>query len=211
MPNFMRLSILRDLREQIGLTQKQVAKICGLHGKKSHQTIGAWERGEITPKPIRRPKFIAYLWDYLKLGNNLWKFEEIWEILVEEWYWEPISDSEWVSFTSQVRPTRPNVMNERVTNLEASLGQIQGMIDSLGTSVLLNGREKTTSTKEYSPLHIEHTLTVNYDQVCPDETRNTLINWLLSNMSYVKSDQPVCYEVKLQTRNSHTIQPLQGR
>lgn len=103
MPNPYRLSILCQLREAVGLTQRDMARLCGLRGRQSHQTAGGWERGTITPAASRRTRFIGYLWDHLRLREDIEQFEEVWAILVEEWNWEPISDAEWASFTHQQR------------------------------------------------------------------------------------------------------------
>lgn len=104
MPNPYRLDILRQLREEAGLTQREMAHLCGLRGRQSHQTAGAWERGIVTPTATRRIKFIGYLWDGLRLREDTDRFEEIWAILVEEWGWDPITDREWHAFTHQARP-----------------------------------------------------------------------------------------------------------
>jgi tetratricopeptide (TPR) repeat protein/transcriptional regulator with XRE-family HTH domain len=103
MPNPQRLDILRQLREEAGLTQRDMARVCGLRGRQSHQTAGSWERGTVTPTATRRSRFIGYLWDYLRLNKNPEQFEEVWEVLVAEWNWDPISDKEWASFTHQQR------------------------------------------------------------------------------------------------------------
>src|SRR5690349_11693636 len=98
------LDILRDLREQVDLTQDDMARICGLHGNQSRQTAGRWERGELIPNRGRRHKFIGYLWDSLRLRDDPVRFEAVWEVLMTAWGWEPISDREWATFTAQARP-----------------------------------------------------------------------------------------------------------
>ncbi len=44
-PDPQRLAILTDFRQEAGLNLTQMARRCGLRGKQSHQTAGAWERG----------------------------------------------------------------------------------------------------------------------------------------------------------------------
>lgn len=40
---------------------------CGLLSRQSHQTAGAWERGEMIPNASRRRMhFTGYLWDDLE-------------------------------------------------------------------------------------------------------------------------------------------------
>ncbi|MCB0090808.1 MAG: hypothetical protein KDE54_23090, partial [Caldilineaceae bacterium] len=62
MPNPHKLTILTELREAAGLTLTQMARRCGLTGKQSRLTAGAWARGESAPIERRRPRFIGYLW-----------------------------------------------------------------------------------------------------------------------------------------------------
>jgi len=103
--NHQSLDILRDLRERAGLTQADMARRCGLTGRQSHQTAGAWERGEIKPSAHRRTRFIGYLWDELRLREDPAQFEAIWAILEKEWHWAPISDDEWrAQFPGTPRP-----------------------------------------------------------------------------------------------------------
>jgi transcriptional regulator with XRE-family HTH domain len=114
MRSSLRLDILRDLRERAGLTQGDMARLCGLYGQQSHQTAGAWERGEMIPNRARRAKFIGYLWDHLGLGKEPARFEEVWLVLVEEWDWAPIGDAEWADFTRLPRQARAGTLDKRV-------------------------------------------------------------------------------------------------
>lgn len=119
------LDRLRELRETAGLTQSDMARLCGLRGQQSHQTAGAWERGTMIPSPSRRVRFIGYLWDHLHLRDDPAQFEAVWEMLVEAWDWEPITDAEWAHFTPQPRPPKPDphALDERLAQLEAALAQ----------------------------------------------------------------------------------------
>lgn len=119
------LDRLRQLRESAGLTQSDMARLCGLRGRQSHQTAGAWERGTIIPSASRRAKFIGYLWDHLRLRDDPAHFEAVWEMLVELWGWEPITDAEWARFTQQPRPPHPQPadLDRRLAALEAALAQ----------------------------------------------------------------------------------------
>lgn len=103
MPTPNRLSILIDLRREAALSQADMARLCGLTGSQSHQTAGAWERGEYAPGPRRRTDFAHYLWDHLGLRRKPEQFEQIWQLLTEEWGWEVWSDAEWRGMTSQPR------------------------------------------------------------------------------------------------------------
>lgn len=137
MPNPQRLDVLRQLREAAQLTQADMALICGLRGRQSHQTAGAWERGTITPDARRRKRFIGYLWDDLGLRRDPERFEAVWRILVEEWGWQPIDAAEWAAFTHTDRPgvdspdpTSPDATNEEESPAAvAPYGAIRRMLD----------------------------------------------------------------------------------
>ncbi len=128
------LDILRELREQVGLTQDDMARICGLQGQQRRQTAGAWERGDMIPSRARRNKFIGYLWDDLRLRTDSARFETVWEILMMAWGWEPISDKEWGAFTTQARPARPDRLDQKVEELENALHQLQSGAADLTTN-----------------------------------------------------------------------------
>ncbi|MEM7131460.1 MAG: tetratricopeptide repeat protein [Chloroflexota bacterium] len=107
MPRPERLQILVDLRKQVRprLSQKAAAAKLGLDSNQGRKTVGDWELGKYAPNEgNRRLPFIHYLWDALGLRRDPVEFEAVWQILVEEWEWEPISDKEWRSFTNIPRP-----------------------------------------------------------------------------------------------------------
>ena len=104
MPNILRLDILRTLREEAGITQEKAARLCGLQGKQSRLTFSQWEMGSIIPRAQRRGMLLTYLWDQLHLRKEPEHFLQVWEVLVEEWDWEPLSDREWKELTNQARP-----------------------------------------------------------------------------------------------------------
>ena len=112
MPKPERLSILTELREQAGLSLTEMAKACGLTGTQARKTVGRWEQGEVTPKSRRRAKVKIYLWDTLRLRKTPEKLLEVWEILVEEWNWDELSNEEWKELTQETRPGLSNDNNE---------------------------------------------------------------------------------------------------
>ncbi len=91
MPNPTRLHHLIVLRERAGLTQAEMALRCGVAGKQGRKTVSDWETGEVTPRASRRAKFLVYLWRDLKLREEPARFEAVWQLLVEEWAWAPLS------------------------------------------------------------------------------------------------------------------------
>lgn len=115
MPNPTRLDILRLLREQAAISQETAAVHCGLSGRQGRLSLGAWERGESIPQSKRRARFIPYLWDQLRLRRDHQQFQQVWEMLVEEWDWEPITDREWQQLTSAPRPTATAVQPVALT------------------------------------------------------------------------------------------------
>jgi hypothetical protein len=122
-PNPLRLAILTQLRESARprISQATMAEVCGLSGRTSRLTVGEWERGVAIPHANRRPHLLHYLWDTLQLRCDPQQFEEVWQILVEEWAWEPISDREWRTLTNAPRPTPTpvTIAHEQVTRESA--------------------------------------------------------------------------------------------
>lgn len=111
MPDPKRLSILIELRDAANLNQTEAAKLFGLK-EQGRKSVAAWEAGESTPAKKRRTRFITYLWDNLGLRNDLEKFEQVFNVLVEEWQWEPLTDREWHKLTSKNRPHRVHAVAE---------------------------------------------------------------------------------------------------
>ncbi|MCL4835841.1 MAG: helix-turn-helix domain-containing protein, partial [Caldilineaceae bacterium] len=98
MPNPLRLAVLSELREAAGLNQTQAAECCGLRGRQSRKTLAAWEMGQSTPRQRYRGPVALYLLRDLGLGQDLARFDAIFEILVEEWEWPPLEKEERVDF-----------------------------------------------------------------------------------------------------------------
>lgn len=178
MPSSLRLDILRDLRERAGLSQVKMAEICGLRGRQSYQTAGAWERGDMTPNRTRRTKFIGYLWDHLNLRQDPDAFERVWQILEDEWRWEPITDQEWSDFTHHPRPEATYAPNR------------------ISTSLVTMQNQQTSVPPD------EHTLTIPSERLRSEEVQNGLMMWLLAHMAIFATDKPVWCEVRLYTPDS---------
>lgn len=100
MVNIYRLMILSDLRHSAGITLTQMAQACGLYGKKSCESASAWERGKSIPHMRIRPKFIAYLCTTLGLWRDSVRLQHVWQTLVDEWGWEPLSPEELNRYSS---------------------------------------------------------------------------------------------------------------
>ncbi|MCB0085438.1 MAG: helix-turn-helix domain-containing protein, partial [Caldilineaceae bacterium] len=105
MPNPIRLHRLIALREAAGLTQADMAQRCGLHGNQSRKAVSAWEVGKTIPHASRRIGFMRYLWHDLHLYQNPAAFAELWEILVEEWAWEALEESELAQLRRELTST----------------------------------------------------------------------------------------------------------
>jgi len=110
----VRIEILVNLRKAVRprISQTRAANFFGLDSKHGRKTIGTWENGQSAADEGRREKFVAYLWDMLGLRNDPEKFEDVWQILVEEWRWKPINDEEWKRFTTVERPSSIEVVFE---------------------------------------------------------------------------------------------------
>lgn len=102
MPNPRRLYKLTELREAKHLTLEQMARYCGLSGKKSRESVGKWEQGLSIPEPRRRIKFIDYLCNGLGLWNDKKGLYSVWEILEEEWGWKPLTDKELKAYLPEI-------------------------------------------------------------------------------------------------------------
>jgi tetratricopeptide (TPR) repeat protein len=91
-----KLQILVELREAANLTQDKAGALLGLEGAKRRDSVRAWETGTSCPALKRRPDFIVYLLDGLRLRNDLKRFLQVWDdIMVGEWGWRPLSEEEW--------------------------------------------------------------------------------------------------------------------
>lgn len=111
----VRLRVLTSLREEAGLTLSDMAKTCGLSSNQGRSTAGAWEQGKWRPHKNRRIRFIGYLWDDLRLRRNPNHFQKVWNVLFEEWSWDPISEIEcqqWGIKYSKADPSSENQLSE---------------------------------------------------------------------------------------------------
>ena len=148
MPNAEKLYILTKLRDARRINLTQMAEYCGLQSRTGRESVSKWERGESTPRPGRRIKFIKYLSHGLKLDRD--KFQEVWEILVEEWDWDPLSEAEWERcFRDKgqqaiLPPTSPRT-DDKSKNLREtikSLADDQGDVDDRRNKRILLERVK---------------------------------------------------------------------
>lgn len=137
LPNPQRLAILIELRERVGLTQDDMARLCGLDSRQRQQTAGTWERGQAIPRRRLRDQFIYYLWDGLRLRREPQRFLDVWQILVEEWGWEPIEHEEWRrKFANVPRPGAeggPNVDRD-LEGIDTTLSRLENLLQSTKTS-----------------------------------------------------------------------------
>ena len=104
MVNARKLTILTDLRRTSGVTLEQMARACGLVGTKSRESVVAWERGQSVPRARFRPNFIDYLGETLGLRHDPDTFHNVWDVVVEEWGWEPLGDAEWREHFHDIGP-----------------------------------------------------------------------------------------------------------
>jgi tetratricopeptide (TPR) repeat protein len=95
MPDAHRLVVLTELRRAARVTLEQMARDCGLTGRKGRESVSAWERGQSVPHTRSRTKFIDYLGNTLGLRTNAAQFYAVWNVLVDQWDWDPVSEAEW--------------------------------------------------------------------------------------------------------------------
>ncbi|MEM7530819.1 MAG: helix-turn-helix transcriptional regulator [Chloroflexota bacterium] len=99
---------LIDVREAAGVTTTDMARSCGLYGNQSRKTVARWEQGYQVPRQRHRPKFIQYLWSTLQLWQNPEQFDELWEIVMMAWEWDPLTENERHSYLADVQRDWPH-------------------------------------------------------------------------------------------------------
>lgn len=93
------LTHFRQARLARKQTQADVAAALGLTGRHARQQIGAWERAEGPPPPIHhRPAMLCYLHGTLRLLEQRDLLRAVWDEIVRDWQWAPISDAEWAAW-----------------------------------------------------------------------------------------------------------------
>lgn len=102
MPNAERLQILVQLRKRAGVSLAQMALACGLTGKRGYDSASAWERGVSTPQSSVRFDFRLYLANTLGLVADPVMLDRVWNILVDEWDWEPLQANDWLAISAYV-------------------------------------------------------------------------------------------------------------
>ncbi len=172
MPNPTRLYRLTHLREAAGLTLAAMAARCDVTGKQGRKTAGDWEAGRATPRTSQRTKFVSYLWNDLKLCEEPALFDEVWQLLVEEWAWEPLSAAERVQLL--VTPTAPPLTTANtVTETE-----------NLPTDVLPAEMPTTTPDPLVAPLRLDPVLSPPFSTPAPSRFNQSVMlltrhRWLL--------------------------------
>lgn len=94
MPDPRRLAVLIDLRHAAHVSLEQMAIACGLTGQHARESVSAWEQGRAVPHASRRTHMLDYLADTLGLRSDLVRLRRVWDILVDEWKWDPLTDAE---------------------------------------------------------------------------------------------------------------------
>ncbi|MCB0168316.1 MAG: helix-turn-helix transcriptional regulator [Anaerolineae bacterium] len=116
-----KLDILIELRQKAKVSQGQAAEFFKMS---DYGSIANWESGRSKPWGRRRPDFIIYLVDKLGLRHDYQQFLNVWNaVMVEEWLWEPLTDSELQhAFPGHNATTQP-FSPAQLTQLEAIAGQ----------------------------------------------------------------------------------------
>ena len=119
-------------RKQANLSQRQAAAFFDMT---RYGSLADWESGKSKPRVTRRPQFIVYLIDKLGLRNNYQQFLEIWnDVMVEEWAWDPLTDTELHnifpghSVTATHFAPENLAKDEHVTNDAGELAQLVSLV-----------------------------------------------------------------------------------
>jgi tetratricopeptide (TPR) repeat protein/transcriptional regulator with XRE-family HTH domain len=145
MPDPRRLLILTELRKRRRVSLAQMARACGLVGNRGYESASAWERGVSTPHSQARIHFVTYLAHTLGLAADRPRLEAVWDVLVEEWSWEPLQPADWrvigqrkeAAATTSSSVPREGAAGERSAGVPTSSGlPAPGLLPS-GSRILL--------------------------------------------------------------------------
>ena len=124
-----RTQVLVELRQQVGLSQDEVAAYFNYQGRKRRDNISNWENGHDRPHRRHRSKFVTYLWEKLKLQDNPTRFYEIWEeVVVGQWQWSPLDRSEWPDYSPYIRPYLPVAPQIYVVGRDSLLTELRQVL-----------------------------------------------------------------------------------
>ncbi len=105
-----RLNFLRDLRApEVGpklLTLEEAAEFFGVS---RYDIVSAWETGLSRPPKTHQARFKGYLWDRLHVRPDAERFEELWQVLVEEWGFDTLTGDDWRELPPQPRPNAASI------------------------------------------------------------------------------------------------------
>ena len=105
-----------------------MARYCGLSSKKGRESVGKWERGQSVPEARRRIKFIDYLCNSLGLCDDKKQLYSVWEMLEEEWDWDPLTSEELLAYHPN-RSVQPEDRNLDPTTVHELFGPAAKLIN----------------------------------------------------------------------------------
>jgi transcriptional regulator with XRE-family HTH domain len=130
-----KLAILAELRRAKGITLQQMAEACGLDGKRSRESVAAWERGLSIPHTRKRAKLIDYVGNTLGLRRDPHLFQMVWDVLVEQWGWEPIDSVEWQQHFAPGSPLHlPRLVVPAASPTQMELSEADALLERLPTA-----------------------------------------------------------------------------
>ncbi|MCS7290602.1 MAG: hypothetical protein NZ699_15845, partial [Roseiflexus sp.] len=141
MPDHRRLAVLIRLRKAAGVTLTQMAHACGLRGKRAYESAAAWERGESVPRPSVRDAFLLYLAHALNLAADCATLTAVWDVLAEEWGWEPLQPADWT------------MIERGLLSLPAPEGDADTPAPSVSTSATRRRRSAPAAHNAYALAH----------------------------------------------------------
>lgn len=130
-PEPLRLQVLSQLRAAAGLSQEEAARRCGLTTANGRRTFAAWEQGKSRPRRSNQAALLVYLLRDLSLRHDLDRFDDIYAILMDEWEWPGLLDSERADFLRQAEqpyaPFEPPPSEAPEADEDATPGAVQSV------------------------------------------------------------------------------------
>ena len=141
---------LTNVREAAGITTSIMARSCGLYGNQSRKTVARWEQGCQTPRQRHRRQFVDYLWSTLELWQNPEQFDELWQIVVMAWEWDPLTPDERRVFLTNIPATG-----------QANMGTVSAINDTTNYVKTVPTMMGEPTLNDSIGQHIHHTHTLS--------------------------------------------------
>jgi len=102
------------------MSQTDMARFFDFEGRNARIRMGKWEGGDEIPPLKHRDKFIDYLLKGVGLQGDPETFNQVWQILCEEWRWPALSASErqrhFATMTIETNNSKEAIRNTIIDN-----------------------------------------------------------------------------------------------